>query len=162
MADDELGNFERVLGAFANIVPDREEPVLTGVRCPKCDWTGFVRAEAAYDAAASRVVHGRSDPTAKYDGGLTDEEIIKRLAPPTRRSPIPSTLVAAAVLAGAAYYVNRRFGSNPGFVATLVAVVLGVVFLLTRARALSDGYYNGRARWRKLFMCRKCGQLVDS
>ncbi len=39
--------------------------------------------------------------------------------------------------------------------------MLSVVFLLTRARALSDGYYNARARWRKLFMCEKCGQLID-
>jgi hypothetical protein len=159
---DELRNFEAMLGAFADIVPDREEPVLTGVRCAKCDWTGFARVEAVYDAAVSRVVHERSDPSTKRDGGFSDEEIIDRFAPPRRRSPVMPAIVVAALLAGAAYYVNRRYGGNAGFAAGLGAAVLSVVFLLTRARALSDGYYNKKARWRKQFMCRKCGQVVDS
>jgi hypothetical protein len=159
---DELRNFEAMLGAFADIVPDREEPVLSGVRCPKCDWTGFARVEAVYDAAVSRVVHERNDPAAKRDGGFTDEEIIDRFAPPRRRSPVVPTIIFAALLGGGAYYVNQRYGSNAGFAAGLATAVLTVVFLLTRARALSDGYYTAKARWRKQFICRKCGQVVDS
>jgi hypothetical protein len=162
MADDELGNFERVLGAFANIMPDREEPVLTGVRCPKCDATNFAHAEGVYDAAASRLANGRSDPAAKPVGGLADEEIVRRLAPPRRRSPIAGALIVAALLGGGAFYVNQRFGKDAGFLAAIAAVVLTIVFLLTRARALSDGYYAERARYKKLFICRNCGQLVDS
>lgn len=162
MADDELGNFERMLGAFANIMPDREEPVLTGVRCPKCDGTNFAHGETAYDEAASRLANGKSDPAAKPVGGLTDEQIIRRLTPPRRRSPITPTLIVAALLGGGAFYVNQRFGKDAGFLAAIAAVVLTIVFLLTRARALSDGYYAERARYKKLFICRSCGQIVES
>jgi hypothetical protein len=162
MPDDNLRNIEAMLGAIANITSGREEDgTLIGTRCPKCEWTGFAKVESVYDAAMSRINWDKSDPNAKYEGGLTDEQIARRLAPPVRRSPLNATIPLAIVLAVGAVYAWKRYGDVVGEAAAIAAVVITVMFLLTRARKLSDGYYAGRARWRKLYMCRKCGQLID-
>jgi len=163
MSNDPLHNLQVMLGAISNITTGQEEDgTLVGARCPKCGWTGFAKVEAVYDGAVHRVNWDKSDPTVKHEGGLTDEQIIDRLAPPVRRSPFAATIGLGIVLGGASAYIWKRYGVLIGEAAAIATVVILATFLLTRARKLSDAYYNGRARWRKLYLCRNCAQLVDS
>lgn len=160
MADDELRKIEAILGAISNITSERDEAPLVGVRCPNCGWTSFVKVETLYDAAATRLEDPRAEPSTR-DGGLTDQEIVSRLAPPTRRSATIPTVVLAIVLTAAAVYIYRRFGDVPGQVAGIAAFVSVLMFFMTRTRALSDAYYDAARSWRRRYACRKCGQIVE-
>ena len=161
MPDDEIRKIEAILGAISNITSEREEAPLVGVRCPKCGWTSFVKVETVYDAAVARLEDPGAESSTR-DAGLTDREIIRRLAPPTRRSATIPTVALLVVLGGAAAYVYKRFGDLPGEISGIAVFVIVLMFFLTRTRALSDAYYDAARRWRRSYMCRKCGQLVES
>jgi hypothetical protein len=93
-------------------------------------------------------------------GGLTDGQIVGRLAPPRRRSAIPIAIAVAVPLSAGAYLVLRRFGSGIGEFAFVGAFLVTLVVFMTTLRRRSDEFYARRKRWRSLFMCRRCGQLV--
>ena len=161
MPDDEIRKIEAILGAISNITSEREEALLVGVRCPKCGWTSFAKVETVYDAAVARLEDPNAESSTR-DAGLTDREIVLRLAPPTRRSATIPTIVLAVALGGAAGYIYHRFGELPGELSGIAAFVIVLMFFLTRTRALSDAYYDAARSWRHRYMCRKCGQLVES
>jgi len=161
MPDDEIRKLEAILGAISNITSEREQAPLVGVRCPKCGWTSFAKVETVYDAAVERLETPGAAPSSR-DTALTDREIIRRLAPPTRRSATIPTVILAVVLGAAAVYVYNRFGDLAGELSGIAAFVIVLVFFLTRTRALSDAYYDAARSWRHRYMCRKCGELVES
>ena len=161
MPDDEIRKIEAILGAISNITSEREEAPLVGVRCPKCGWTSFAKVETVYDAAVARLEDPNAESSTR-DAGLADREIVLRLAPPTRRSATIPTIVLAVALGGAAGYIYHRFGELPGELSGIAAFVIVLMFFLTRTRALSDAYYDAARSWRHRYMCRKCGQLVES
>jgi hypothetical protein len=41
-----------------------------------------------------------------------------------------------------------------------VAFLVTLTVFMTWMRRYSDQYYDRRKRWRSLYMCRRCGQLV--
>lgn len=157
---DGFREFEAVLGALSKMSTD-ETPSedLVGARCPKCEASDFVKITDLYDEARRRVEDAEpADPA--LSGGMTDAQIVARFAPPQRKSANLRIAIAAVVLGGAAYAVYHWFGELPGELAAAGAVVLLAPVALTSIRKFSDDYYNRRARWRKLYMCRKCGQLI--
>ena len=160
MADDEIRKIEAILGAISNITSEHDEAPLVGVRCPSCGWTSFVKVETLYDAAVARLEDPRAESAAR-DAGLTDEEIVRRLAPPRRRSATIATIAVAVVLTAAAVYVYHRFGDTPGQSAGIAAFVIVLMFFMTRTRGLSDAYYDAARSWRRRYACRKCGQIVE-
>lgn len=161
MPDDEIRKIEAILGAISNITSEHDEAPLVGVRCPKCGWTSFAKVETVYDAAVARLEDPHAEPSTR-DTGLTDREIIRRFAPPTRRSATIPTVILAVVLGAGAVFVYNRFGDLPGQLSAIAAFVIVLIFFLTRTRALSDAYYDAARSWRHRYMCRKCGELVES
>jgi hypothetical protein len=158
MPDDRLEWFEAALGAVSKI--DATDDELRGARCPKCNASDFVRAVDLY---SETVVHLEESPASLNTvrvGGLTGGPIVARLAPPKRRSALPIATVVAVPLFAGAYYVLRRFGSGLGEFAFVAAFLVTLVVFMTTLRRRSDEYYDRRKRWRSLFMCRRCGQLV--
>jgi uncharacterized membrane protein YoaK (UPF0700 family) len=91
---------------------------------------------------------------------VTDAQAIARFAPPQRRAAAPRVVVAAVILAVPVFFAFRRYGDTVGEFAAAGAVVILVGVMLTTMRRVSDDFYDRRARWRKLYMCRKCGQLI--
>jgi len=61
-----------------------------------------------------------------------------------------------------AFYVYRRFEGTIGQAAIVATLIVTLIVFLTTVRRLSDDYYARRDEWRRLFMCRRCGQLVRS
>lgn len=160
---DELERFEAMLGAFAKVTAGEVEgEELVGARCPKCEAASFIKVSSLYDEARRRLEEEPAAADVARDGGVTDRQVAARFAPPERRSAVPRLLLVAVPLAVAAFFLYRRFGRIAGQVAGMALVVISVIVFLTTTRRLSDAYYDGRQRWRKLFMCRRCGQLVAS
>jgi hypothetical protein len=161
MADDELGKFEAVFGALSKMTSGEEDNTLGDARCPKCNASSFVKVSELYEGATFRRELGEPNTT-PGDAGLTDEKILSRFAPPPRRSAVTRAVVVAVPLGVAVGYVFKRFGADVGEGAAIGAVVIVIIVLLTSMRRLSDEYYIGRARWRKLYMCRQCGEVVKA
>jgi transcription elongation factor Elf1 len=166
VADDELGRFEAVMGALSKSLSGEPDEQLTGVRCPKCEASTFVRVSELFEDAARRLRDATSEEgdveTVVREGGWPDSEVVERLGPPQRRSALRTVIVVAAPLSVAAFYVYRRFGGTIGQAAIAATLVVTLIVFLTTARRLSDDYYARRNRWNRLFMCRRCGQLVSS
>jgi hypothetical protein len=166
MAHDELERFEAVMGALSKSLSGDADEELTGARCPKCEASSFVRVSEVYADAVRRLSDAESEAAngdnAARHGGRTDAEIVERLAPPQRRSALRNVAVVAVPLSAAAFYVYRRFSDTLGQAAIAATLVITAIVFLTTARRLSDDYYARRSRWNKLFMCRRCGQLVSS
>ena len=156
MADDNSAWLENMLGAKSGA----DEPDIRDARCPKCGAADFVQISDLYSESVVRLEEGGEPSPAVRVGGMTDAQIVREFAPPTRKSAAVMTLIVAVPLAAAAYYANRRYGANVGQIAAVVAGVLTVVTFLTKMRAYSDEYYHDRRRWNHMFMCRKCGQRV--
>ena len=159
MAEDELRQFEAVLGAISKMTSDADIGNLVDAKCPKCGASDFVSVVDLYDIAARRAEDG--EPTnVPREGGLTDAQIMRSFAPPQKKA-IAARIVAVAVpLLAAGGWIYHRYGDNAGELALIVAAVLIVGFGLTTARKLSGDYYDRRARWRKTYLCQQCGQLV--
>lgn len=161
MADDELERFEALLGAF-NSSLSGEDDRLEGAKCPKCQAASFIRVSQLYEDAVHRLGEHGDDADIVREGGRTDAQVVQRLGPPGRRSARGIVLAVAVPLAAIAFYVYRRFGESIGQAAIGVAIIVTVIVFLTSLRRLSDDYYARRNEWNKLYMCRRCGQLVAS
>lgn len=159
--DRELRQLEAALGAVAKITGDVEAD-LFGARCPKCDASDFANVPDVFSDAVGRLEEHPDEADVVRVGGLTDRQIVGKLFPPRRKSVVGIVIAVAVPLGAAAAYLYSRFGDTPGQFAILVAIITVVIVFLTSVRRLSDQYYRGRRRWRSLFMCRKCGQLVAS
>jgi hypothetical protein len=158
--DDGLERFEAVLGAISKITAGEEG--LVGARCPKCNASDFAKGSDVFDEARARLEEPSGESQAARYGGLTDLQLIEKFRPPERRSVLGRAIIVAVPLSAAAFYVYHRFGATVGQIAIGVALVTTVIVLMTRARRLSDEYYARRGRWNKLYICRRCGQLVSS
>lgn len=163
MADDEIEKIEKVFGALSRMSLGDEAPdAMADARCPKCGASNFVNVPDLYDAAAIRRENPDDDAGAIREGGLTDAEILSRFSPPTRRSAAGRAIATAVPLGAIVFFVVRRYGSLVGELAGFGAAIIVIMVLMTGMRRFSDEYYTRRARWRKTYMCRECGQLVAS
>jgi len=158
MSPDGLDGFEAMIGAFANL--GEREPGLGDARCPKCDARDFVKVEELFDAAVRRSEIEGSVSTTPGIGGLSDEQVIVKFRPPRRKGATVRTIVITIPVAIAAFFVYRRFGEVAGEFAIAATLVTALMVFLTTTRRFSDQYYERRATWNKLFMCRRCGQVV--
>ena len=159
---DEFERFEAVMGALSKSLSGDEDQGLIGARCPKCDGSSFIRVSELYDDAARRLGDQPDAEDVVREGGRTDRQIVARLAPPERRSALRTVIAVAVPLSVGAFYVYRRFEGTIGQAAIVITLIVSLMVFLTRTRRLSDDYYTKRSQWNKLFMCRRCGQLVSS
>lgn len=159
MSDDRLEWLQAAMHAVSKIDDDGDD--LFGARCPKCNWTGFVSIQDAYSESAGRLEDSPAT-NAERVGGLTDAQIVARLRPPTRKSALRVAGPVGVVLAAIAAFIWKRFGGDWGQIAAVVAGLLTLTVFMTWLRRYSDEYYDRRKRWRSLYMCRRCGQLVSS
>lgn len=159
MPDERLEWFEAAMHAVSKIDTDTNE--LVGARCPKCNWSSFASVYDVYSESVGRLEDASSEgANAERIAGLTDAQIVSRLRPPTRKSALRFALLIAVPLAAGAFFILRRFGDNIGEFAFVVAFIIALTVFMTRLRRYSDEYYDRRKRWRSLYMCRRCGQLV--
>jgi hypothetical protein len=158
---DGFREFEAVLGALSKMTSD-ETPAddLLDARCPKCQASSFIKICDLYDEARNRAEESPESIDTPRDGGMTDARVIARFAPPERRPATTRIAIAAVILGAIVYLVYRQFGELVAELAGAGAVILLVVVALTTIRKFSDDFYDRRRQWRKLYMCRKCGQLV--
>jgi hypothetical protein len=158
---DGFREFEAVLGALSKMTSEEtHDEYLLDARCPKCESSSFIKITDLYDQACVRADEFPEAADVPRDGGVSDAEAIARFAPPQRRSPSVRIAIAAAVLVAIVYLVYRQFGDVAAQLAGAGAAVILVGVMLTTMRKFSDDFYDRRARWRKLYMCRKCGQLI--
>jgi hypothetical protein len=163
LADDELGRFEAMMGALSKgLSGDDDDDRLAGARCPKCQASSFVRVSELYDDAARRLSEQGDVADVVRQGGRTDAQIVQRLGPPPRRSALRTVIAVAVPLAVGAFYLYRRFGGTIGQGSIVVALIATLIVFLTTVRRLSDDYYARKNQWNRLFMCRRCGQLIAS
>jgi hypothetical protein len=160
MADDKLRQFESVLGAISKITSDEKDIALEDAKCPQCGATDFAAASDLYSELSLRIEEAGPSSRSLPDTGLTDEQILRKIKPPVRKSAIWIALLVGVPLATATFLAYRRLGDTVGQVGIMVSVVLTVVAFVTRVRRNSDDYYAGRRQWRRLHICRRCGQLV--
>lgn len=163
MADDEIHRIEAVFGAISKIAAGEESDfALHDARCPKCGKADFTHLPDLYSEAVARLDENPAEANVARVGGLTDAQLIERARPPERKSPALTVALFAIPLGAIAAFVYLRFGEALGELAIGVAIVVTVVVLMTTLRRVSDDYYRRRQRWRGLFMCRHCGQVVTS
>lgn len=158
---DGFREFEAVLGALSKMTSDEPRADdLLDAKCPKCESASFIKITDLYDEAQFRAEDSPDTINTPRDGGVTDAQAIARFAPPQRRSPTIRIVIAAVILGAIVFAVFHFFGDFVAQLAGAGAVVLLVGISLTAMRKASDDFYDRRARWRKLYMCRKCGQLI--
>jgi hypothetical protein len=162
MADDELERFEAMLGALSSSLSGGEDDGLSGARCPKCEASSFVRVSELYDDAVRRLSEQGAAADVVREGGRTDSQIVERLGPPRRRSARGTVIAVAVPLAVVDFYLYRRFGDTIGQASIVISLIVTLIVFLTTVRRLSDDYYARRHEWSRLFMCRRCGQLIAS
>jgi hypothetical protein len=160
MAEDKLRQFEAILGAVSKITSDEVDGELVGARCPRCDASNFAQVMDLYSAARDRIADDPTQEDAKVEGGMTNAQMMRKFAPPQRKSPMLRVILTAIVFGVPAYFIHQRFGETAGQFAYMATAVAAVISLLTGLRRYSGEYYDARKRWRHLYMCRKCGQLV--
>jgi hypothetical protein len=160
MAEDKLRQFEAILGAVSKVTSDEVGGELVDARCPKCTASNFAQVSDLYVDALTRIDESPDQADAVREGGMTNAQMAAKFKPPTRKSPALRVIAVAIVTGAPAYYIYQRFGETPGQFAIIAAIVATVVALMTGLRKYSDQYYAARKRWRHLYMCRKCGQLV--
>jgi hypothetical protein len=159
---DDLQWIEGVLGAVSKINTDDVVDDMSGARCPKCNASDFVRVSDLFTESVGRLEEDPGGASTVRDGGMTDAQIVEKFRPPRRRSAVGAAIVVAIPLSAIAFYMYRRVGENVGQIAIVVDLLVTAAVLMTRLRRYSDEYYERRRRWRSLFLCRKCGQLVAS
>ena len=156
MANDGSAFFEKVLGGLGGA---DEHVDMRDARCPKCNASDFVNVPDLYVEA--RVRKEESAPAETHAGGITDDQILRKLGPPRRRSALGVALLVAVPLGAAAAYVFIRLGSVAGQFAAMAAAVITIIVLMTYLRRFSDAHFHARQRWNRLYMCRQCGQMVS-
>lgn len=162
MADDKLRQLEAVMGAISKITSGDVDPELRDARCPKCNASDFMKVADLFSEAVGRIEDAPEAASAIDVAGLTNEQIVAKFRPPQRKSPVTTVLLVAVPLAAVAVYVYQRFGETPGQFAGIGVGVVTVAVFLTTLRKRGDEYYQARRRWRSLFICRKCGQVVSA
>jgi hypothetical protein len=159
MSDDRLEWLHAAVNAVSKLDSDDHEP-LRDARCPKCNASAFVNAADLYHESAARLEEAPNAPAEVRVGGMTDQQIVRRLRPPRRKSALrPATLVALPLFVGA-FFVYRRFGPGIGQLAFVAAGLVTLTVFMTWLRRYSDEYYDRRKKWRSLHVCSRCGQLV--
>jgi len=158
MSDERLEWLHAAVNAVSKI--DSVDNDMRDARCPKCNASAFVSAADLYYESVARLEDEPAAADVVRAGGMTDRQIVSRLGPPRRRSALRAGVLFAIPLAAAAFYVMRRFGSNLGQLAFVAAFIITLIFFMTRLRRYSDEYYDRRKRWRSLYVCSRCGQLV--
>ena len=158
MSDDRLEWLHAAVNAVSRL--DSDEPELRDARCPKCNASAFVSAADLYYQSAAHLEDEPNSAPVVRAGGMTDEQIVRRLRPPGRRSALRIGVLVAIPLSAAAFYLFRRFGQNVGEFAFVADFLVTLVVFMTRLRRYSDEYYDRRKQWRSLFVCSRCGQLV--
>src|SRR5215471_16569910 len=113
MSDDRLEWLHAAVNAVSKLDSDDHEP-LRDARCPKCNASAFVNAADLYHESAARLEEAPNAPAEVRVGGMTDQQIVRGLRPPRRKSALwPAALVAVPLFIGA-FFVYRRFGSGIG------------------------------------------------
>jgi hypothetical protein len=158
----ELDKFEAMFGAIAKMTSGDESPALGNSRCPKCRASDFIQVTDLYSEAVGRIEESPESADQVRVGGMSDAQIVTKLAPPQRGSAILIPLLVAIPLGAAAFFLWRRYGDTAGQFAAIGVGVVTVGLLMTMFRKRSDDYYAARRQWRALYMCRQCGQLVAS
>ncbi len=159
MSDDELRWLHAAANAMSGLDADDGGP-LRDARCPKCNASTFVNGADLYYEAAGRLEEAPDAPAEIRVGGMTDDQIVRRLRPPRRKSALRIALLAALPFAAGGVYVLRRFGTDAGEFALVGGFIIVLIVFMARLRRYSDDYYDRRKRWRSLHVCAKCGQLV--
>jgi hypothetical protein len=159
---DKIDQFEAVFGAIARITSGDENPALGDARCPSCRASDFVQVVDVFYEAAGQLEASPAAADKILVAGMTNEHIVRKLAPPERRSPLITPILVAIPLGLIALVVRSRFNPDAGLFTAVGAAVIVVGVLLTSLRKRSDEYYKARTMWRSLYMCRKCGQLVST
>lgn len=131
--------FESILGALRD--PEDASPAIEGARCPSCHASDFVKASDLYS----------ENP---------EHEAFERVRPPRRRSATGRVVAVTLPLAAASFWAFTRFGGLAGQLVSIGSGVIVIVVALTSIRRLSDDYYERRQLWNRLYVCRRCGQLV--
>lgn len=157
---DRIDQFEAVFGAIAKITSGDENLALGDARCPKCRASDFVQVVDVFYEAAGQIEASPDAAGTVLVAGMTNEQIVKKLAPPARRLALITPILVAIPLALVAYAARRQFGTDAGVFTALGGGVITVGVLLTSLRKRSGEYYDARKLWRSLYLCRKCGQLV--
>jgi hypothetical protein len=157
MSDDRLEWIQAAMHAVSKIDADNDD--LVGVRCPKCNWSGFANVQDLYSDSLARIEEGLGSNDERA-GGMTDAQIVAQLRPPTRKSAIRVGILVAVPLSALSYYILRRFGTNVGELSFVASFLITLTAFMTWMRRYSDQYYDRRKQWRSLYMCRRCGQLV--
>jgi Zn ribbon nucleic-acid-binding protein len=157
---DELQRFEAALGAIAKITSEDVE--LIDAICPKCNASDFIQVSDLYFDALLQIEEQPETANEPRAGTVTNEQVVATFKPPKRGSALVATFLTAIPLGVASYFIYRRFGNAIGQLAIILTIIIVVMVLLTSLRRLSDRYYSDRKRWRSLFICRRCGQLVAS
>jgi len=157
-----IDQFEAVFGAIAKLTSGDENPALGDARCPKCRASDFVQVVDVFYEAAGQIEASPEAAGTVLVAGMTNEQIVKKLGPPARRSPLITPILVAIPFALIALGVRSRFGADPGLFTAVGSAVIILGVLMTSLRKSSDQYYAARQFWRSLYLCRKCGQLVAS
>src|SRR5262252_958674 len=159
MSDDRLEWLHAAVNAVSKLDTD-DDHELRDARCPKCNASAFVSAADLYHESAGRLEEAPDAPAEVRAGGMTDQQIVRRLRPPRRRTALrPAALVALPLSVGA-FYVFRRFGPGVGQLAFVADFLVTLTVFMTYLRRYSDEYYERRKKWRSLHVCSRCGQLV--
>jgi len=158
MSDDRLEWLHAAVNAVSKL--DSDEHDLRDARCPKCNASAFVNAADLYYESLGHVEDAPNAPPVVRAGGMTDAQIVRRLGPPNRKSALRVGVLVAVPLAAAGFYVFRRFGANLGEFTLVGGFLITLTVFMTRLRRYSDEYYDRRKRWRSLYVCSRCGQLV--
>ncbi len=158
MENDKLDRFEAAMGAISKITSD--DPEMVGARCPKCDASDFIAVSDLYSETVGRLEEQPDLAHAEGPGGMTNLAIVEKFRPARRKSAAGMVILVAVPLAGVSFYLYRRFGDLVGQGSGVAAFVITMMVFMTTLRRNSDRYYHARQRRNRMFMCRKCGQLV--
>src|SRR5215216_3350717 len=130
----ELDKVEAIFGAIAKITSGDESPALGNARCPKCRASDFIQVTDLYSEAVGRLEESPESADQSRVGGLSDAQIVRKLAPPKRRSALVIPLLVAIPLGAVAFYIYRRYGDTAGQFSAIVAGVATIVVLMTMLR----------------------------
>ena len=158
---NKIDQFEAVFGAIARISSGDENPALADALCPKCRASDFAQVLELFYEAAGQIEASPAAADTVLVAGMTNEQIVKKFAPPERRSPLITPLLVSIPLGLIALWVRSRFGNDAGLFTAVGGGVIVIGVLMTSFRKRSDEHYKASKVWRSLYMCRKCGQLVS-
>ena len=160
MSDDQLEWLHAAVNAVSKL-DSEDKNELRDARCPKCNASAFVNAADLYYESSGRLEDSPDAAQVERVGGMSDLQVVRRLRPPKRKSALRVGLLVLIPLSAGAFYVFRRVGPNIGEFAFVAAFLVALMVFMTRMRRYSDEYYDRRKRWRSLFVCSRCGQLVS-